>query len=547
VADTSSTPTTSPSGREESVTGPDVGGDARVGAIAPTGPPRRRSTGVGVLLVKIFLLGLLDAIAILAVVRLADDGETILVGIVIAATIGLNWIYLTPRAVPLKYLAPGTAFFLMFLVYPVGYTVFLSTTNYGTGNLVSKEQAVTQILDRASVSTAESRRFDLTVLVGPDEELALFLVDDQGEMFVGTADGLTPVDPEDVTLDGDDVERVGEYQALSLADASQRQQEILDIEVPTETGVIQVATFTTASENVKTLVYDEQRDVMVRTVDGTEFRPVEGRFTSADGEQLTPGWRTFIGTDNYQRIVENDAIRGPFIRTFLWTMVFASLSVVLTLALGLALAMTFDHRDMRARRLYRGLLIIPYALPSFMTALIWAGLLNQEFGVVNKMLGVDINWLNDPTMAKISVLLVNLWLGYPYMMLVSMGALQSIPTDVMEAARVDGARPWQIFRLVRFPLLLITLAPLLISSFAFNFNNFNVIYLLTRGGPPVAGSETPAGHTDILISYTYRLAFEGGRGQDYGFATAISVVIFMIVALISAVSFSRTKAYEDLA
>ena len=93
---------------------------------------------------------------------------------------------------------------------------------------------------------------------------------------------------------------------------------------------------------------------------------------------------------------------------------------------------------------------------------------------------------------------------------------------------------------------MITLSPLLIASFAFNFNNFNVIYLLTRGGPPVVGSETPAGHTDILISYTYRLAFEGGRGQDYRFAAAISVVIFLVVALISAISFKRTKAFEEL-
>ncbi|HSJ91665.1 MAG TPA: maltose ABC transporter permease MalF, partial [Ilumatobacter sp.] len=453
----------------------------------------------------------------------------------------------TPRAVPLKYLAPGTVFFVMFLVYPVGYNVFLSTTNYGTGNILSKEQAVTQVLDRATVSPTEGRRFDLNVLVGPGDELALFLVDPSGAEFLGTNEELVPLEPTDVERDPDgDVVAVGEYRAINLAQASDRQREIVDFEVPTEMGVIKVSTFTSAAEREKTIVYDADADLMVRTVDGKEFAPVDGRFTASDGEQLLPGWRTFVGVDNYQRIVDNEAIRGPFIRTFVWTVAFAFLSVLLTLVLGLAMAMTLEHERLRGRRVYRSLLIIPYAVPSFMSALIWAGLLNQQFGVVNRMLGADINWLNDPTMAKVSVLLVNLWLGYPYMMLVSMGALQTVPRDVMEAAYVDGARPWQAFRLVKFPLLMITLAPLLIASFAFNFNNFNVIYLLTRGGPPVAGSQTPAGHTDILISYTYRLAFEGGRGQDFGFAAAISVVIFIVVALISSISFARTKAFEEL-
>jgi arabinogalactan oligomer/maltooligosaccharide transport system permease protein len=181
-----------------------------------------------------------------------------------------------------------------------------------------------------------------------------------------------------------------------------------------------------------------------------------------------------------------------------------------------------------------------------MTALIWAGLLNAEFGAVNRLLGMDVEWLRDPTLAKASVLLVNTWLGFPYMFLVCTGALQAIPNELREAAYVDGATAWTAFRRVTFPLLLISLAPLLIASFAFNFNNFNVIYLLNRGGPPIIGAQTPAGHTDILISYTYRLAFEGGRGADFGFASAISMLIFVMVAAISAISFRRTRALEDL-
>jgi arabinogalactan oligomer/maltooligosaccharide transport system permease protein len=127
-----------------------------------------------------------------------------------------------------------------------------------------------------------------------------------------------------------------------------------------------------------------------------------------------------------------------------------------------------------------------------------------------------------------------------------MGALQSIPGELYEAARVDGGGAWQVFRKVTLPLLLVAVAPLMIASFAFNFNNFNNIYLLTQGGPAMNDSSV-AGSTDILISYTYKLAIATGKGQDFGLASAVTIVIFLIVATISAVSFSRTKALENLA
>jgi ABC-type sugar transport system permease subunit len=129
---------------------------------------------------------------------------------------------------------------------------------------------------------------------------------------------------------------------------------------------------------------------------------------------------------------------------------------------------------------------------------------------------------------------------------VSLGALQSIPAELVEAARVDGAGAWQVFRKVTFPLLLVAVAPLMIASFAFNFNNFGNVYLLTGGGPTV-GDNTIAGATDILISYTYKIAFAAGLGQDYGLASAISIIIFFIIATISWISFSRTKSLENLA
>ena len=143
------------------------------------------------------------------------------------------------------------------------------------------------------------------------------------------------------------------------------------------------------------------------------------------------------------------------------------------------------------------------------------------------------------------MILVSTWLTVPYFFLVSMGALQAIPKELVEAAKVDGGGPFQIFRKVTLPLLLVATSPLLIASFAFNFNNFNNIYLLTGGGP--ATNDQPiAGATDILISYTYKLAFATGKGNDYALASSIAIVIFFIVATVSGLSFWRTKSLESV-
>jgi arabinogalactan oligomer/maltooligosaccharide transport system permease protein len=179
-----------------------------------------------------------------------------------------------------------------------------------------------------------------------------------------------------------------------------------------------------------------------------------------------------------------------------------------------------------------------------MSILVWAGMFNTEFGAINALLGQQIAWFLDPNFARAAVILVNLWLGFPYFYLVSSGSLQAIPSDYSEAAAIDGASPRQIFWQITLPLLLKILTPLLIASFAFNFNNFNLIYLLTGGGPRAALDGEIAGATDILISYTYQIAF-GSNVQDLGLASAISVVIFLIVAAISLYGVRKSKVLDE--
>ena len=510
--------------------------------------PRSLSFTWGTIL-KLLFLGAINLLAVWSIPSMWSQKWWPGLIAVVLSTALLDWAYLSPRAVPAKYLVPGTIFAVIFAVVPVIYNAYIAFTNFGTGNVLTREQAIDSISGRVS-NVPGATQFDLTVLADDDGlgEFALLLVDETGRQFLGTDDDFFELDPDEITTDADGrVVAVDDFVALTLRQLADRQDELTDLEVEREEGgVIKVVTVTTAAVYEPLFAFDDATGTFTDTETGVVYTAIEGTFTSPDGDTISPGYRAFIGWDNFTRILTSEAIRGPFVRVFIWNYAFAILSVLITFAFGLGLAMALNHPTMRGKRIYRSLLIIPYALPSFMTALIWQGMFNQSFGVINDLLNANIGWLRDPTLAKVSVLIVNLWLGFPYMFLISTGALQAIPAELKEAAKVDGAGAGQIFRRVTFPLLLVTLAPLLIASFAFNFNNFNIIFLLTGGGPPIAGAQTPAGHTDILISYTYRLAFESGSGADFGFAAAIAGLIFIMVATISAISFRRTRVLEEL-
>lgn len=500
------------------------------------------------LLLKLCLLGLVLFNAVVFTSRLAEDRAWLGLTAMWLATLGLLWLYTRRGHIAAKFIVPGTLFLLVFQIYPVAYTAYVAFTNFGTGNVLDKPTAIEQIQSQATRVPPDAIRYDSTAFANPDGEVALLLTDPDGNQLFGTDEELLALDEVgDVQTEGEQVTAVGDYERLNLVEAQDVAGALQALRVPTEDGAIQLQSLTTAARAESTRRYDEERDIVIDTTTGVEYRPVEGNFVSDDGEVLSPGWVAVTGPGNFTRAFTSPLIRGPFLRVFVWNYAFAVGSVFLTFALGLGLALALNEPRLRTRRLYRSLLIIPYALPSFLTALVWTGLLNTDFGAVNELLGLDLPWLTDPWMAKISILLVNLWLGFPYMFLVCTGALQAIPADMLEAASVDGASPWQKFGRITLPNLMITVAPLLIASFAFNFNNFNTVYLVTKGGPPIQGAQTPAGHTDILVSYVYRIAFESGRGADYGFAAAIAVLIFIMVAAISAYSFKYTRTFEEIA
>lgn len=500
---------------------------------------------------KIIFLGALDALGVWAFVDLLTQGNwRLLIPLFIGLFI-LNFALLSKKAYPLRYILPGLFFFGLMVVYPIFYNLTISFTNYGTGHLLSKKQVIEQFRDEYYIPEG-SEEFSYQVFKNSKGDLKILLISkDTGKAYLSKGDRLGLVNLHDPRFSYKDQEivKVDGYQRLNRKQIIQNLSAIQDLAFHSDEGVIKFTSLSKFRVYKPLYHYDEKEEVLTNLKTGKVYQLVQGTFTSSDGERLSPGYRSNIGFSNYIKVFANPLITGPFLRVFSWTFLWAFFSVATTFALGLFLAILLNNPNLKFRYLYRTLLIIPYAIPGFISVLIWRGLMNTDFGVINNLLqtffSLTIPWFQNPIWAKVALVLVNLWLGFPYMMIISLGALQSIPPELYEVARIDGANRWRQFWHITLPLLLISIAPLLIGSFAFNFNNFTVIYLLTEGGPPISGTQTPAGATDILISYTYKLAF-AARGADYGFAAAISVIIFLIIGTISAINFRFTGYLERM-
>jgi arabinogalactan oligomer/maltooligosaccharide transport system permease protein len=502
------------------------------------------------LLVKIALLAIVDAIAVYALFILFLKQDWLIFALVVLGTAAINIIYFSKRMLPAKYLAPGLVFLLIFQIFVIGYTAYISFTNYGTGHNSTKDDAVTSLIQSAQYRVPDSPTYGLTIV----EQLGAYsflVTDPDGDVSVGNSE--SPLsEAADAEMSAGKAVALPGYNSLNFADIIANQDAIaamtVQISDDPNDGALRTPDGSSAYLYLSTLTYDESADTMTNTDTDVVYADTgNGAFTSDDGEELLPGWSVVVGADNYVKAFTDETIRGPLLSVTAWTFAFALLSVATTFILGLFLAIVFNDVRMRGRKFYRVLMILPYAFPGFLGALVWAGMLNKDFGFVNLALlgGAEIPWLTNEWLAKGSILFVNLWLGFPYMFLVCTGALQSIPEELQEAATVDGANPWQVFQRIKFPLLLVSVAPLLIASFAFNFNNFNLIYMLTNGGPRDASASINVGASDILISMVYKVAFVGAN-RDYGLASAFSIIIFLIVAIIAIVSFRQTKALEDL-
>jgi arabinogalactan oligomer/maltooligosaccharide transport system permease protein len=432
----------------------------------------------------------------------------------------------------------------------------MSGFNFKTGNEISKEQAIEQIQIVSLVEDEEGTSFDMSI--GRDskgEYAALLKNQDTSKVFLATTEGVESLEDGAYIENkfGIPVEADG-FAILTKKEISQLGDGIVNLRFPyVEDSFVTPLYDGLAVVLTQELVYSTQADTFTSKSTGTIYADNgNGNFADIQNADnvLFPGWRNMNFPENFTGLIFDSELRDPFIRVLLWTIAFAFLSVLTTFTLGLALAIAMD-KPIRGRRIYRSILILPYAIPGFLSILIWRGMFNKDFGIINRILvdiGVmeaNIGWFDNAWTARLVIIMVNLWLGFPYMYLISSGALQAIPSDLKEAAAIDGASSWQSFRMITLPLLLQILFPLLIASFAFNFNNFNMIYLLTNGGPRDELAGERAGATDILISYAYNTAISNPSDQNFGLASAISLFMFLIVGALSMWSLRRSKALEE--
>jgi arabinogalactan oligomer/maltooligosaccharide transport system permease protein len=450
---------------------------------------------------------------------------------------------------------PGLVFLLVFQVFIFGYTAYIAFTNYGSGHVGTQEQAVDAALIQGERRVEDSPTYPLSVLQRGGE-LGFAIVDEDGDVQVGTE--TQPLETSRAaTIGGNgapsDVPGWTVVSLNQLITDQALQKQVQDLRVPVSDdpndGSIRTRDGSSGAVYKSTLVWDENAQTITDTETGTVYtaNPDTGSFVAADGTALPTGWVVTVGFQNFLTLFTDPALLEPLALVTGWTFAWAILSVAVPFAMGLLLALIYNDERLKGRKVMRTLFILPYAFPAFMTALLFRGMFNPEFGVINDLFfgGAQIDWLGDPWLARGAVLWVNIWLTFPYFFLVCTGALQSIPTDALEAASIDGAGRARVLRAIILPLVLVSTAPLLISSFAFSFNNFTIIFLFNGGRPAIPGAPYSLGYTDILISAIFRISgFSGGK-SDYGLASALSILIFIFIAVISAIAFRQTRKLEE--
>lgn len=269
-------------------------------------------------------------------------------------------------------------------------------------------------------------------------------------------------------------------------------------------------------------------------------------FTSYDSNNIMNfDW---VGLDNFRTVFSNDggAVNGKlFVSVLTWTLVWAFFATFLNYFAGMFLALLINRKTTRGKAFWRAVFSLSIAVPQFVTLLVLRSMLQPE-GIINRLLQdwrlVDsaLPFFTDATWARVTVILVNLWVGIPYTVMQITGILQNIPGELYEAARIDGANWWQIFRNVTLPYMIFVTTPYLITTFTGNVNNFNVIYLLSGGAPTPVGSS--AGKTDLLITWLYKLTVDRG---DYNLGAVIGIFTFIVLSVVALITYRRSGSYRN--
>ena len=494
---------------------------------------------------KWLLVAFID-IALLYVITLMYAQGEILFALVILILGGIGtWVFTSEKAYSFRYVYPSLLGVVLFVVFPLLYTVTIAFTNYSSTNLLTFERVKEIHLSQTYKSGSESYKFSV-LKSGEQIQLALENKEDNSQKYVT---GLFALDENtDLVTANEDIVAAGEKVAMRAVIKLRKNLKNISVVLPDQRQLVMSGLREFSA--MAPLYSERENEELVNNKTGEIISPdfEQGFYVNDTGNILAPGFSVYIGWDNFTKVLTDPAIQGPFLKIFIWTVICAGLTVLFTLIIGLLMACLVQWEPLKESGIYRVFLILPYAVPAFISILVFKGLFNQNFGEINMVLqalfGISPEWFTNEALAKSMILIVNTWLGYPYMMILCMGLLKSIPDDLYEASAIDGANPLHNLRHITLPMIIKPLTPLLIASFAFNFNNFVLISLLTGGGPNMIGVGSNAGATDILVSYTFRIAF-GSYGQDFGLASAIAGLIFLVVGFIAWANLKATSRLQE--
>ncbi|WWM77865.1 ABC transporter permease subunit [Brochothrix thermosphacta DSM 20171 = FSL F6-1036] len=276
-------------------------------------------------------------------------------------------------------------------------------------------------------------------------------------------------------------------------------------------------------------------------------------FTNYDFQHITPfRLLDWVGFKNFLNLFVLASYRATFASVFSWTIIWTLLATTLQIILGIITAVIVNQKFVKGQSLFRILFLLPWAVPAFITIMSFSNMFNDSIGAINAQVIPFLNhlpfvnidavaWKTDPFWTKTAIIMIQGWLGFPYIYVMVTGVLQSIPEEMYEAAKIDGASAFQRFSNITLPMILFATAPVLITQYTFNFNNFSIIYLFNEGGPGSVGSG--AGSTDILISWIYKLTT--GTAPQYSVAAAVTLLISIIVISVSLIAFKKTNAFNN--
>ncbi|GAA5174425.1 maltose ABC transporter permease MalF [Niveibacterium umoris] len=489
-------------------------------------------------------LGLVSVLlGLLVTLRLYATGQLLFALIALAVVAAGVFVYAHAKATAWRFLFPGLLGATLFVVLPIAYTISLSTSNYASQNLLTFGRATEFLLTQRYLPEG-AQRYEFALLPDGKKHRAR-LESETGEVFLSEPFTLghstapvcvRPVPQADTTGAADTATLVREVAALKT----------LTLQLPNG-SVAQMSGLRS---------FDESRLLYRRNPDGSLTNQQDqsrlhanrqtGYYETDTGERVAPGFAVWVGAAQYLRLLTDAGLSEPFLKVFAWTFAYSLLTVGISFAIGLLLASLLSWQELAFRDTYKLLYYLPNAVPGLIATLIVRMMFFTNTGEVNAVLdtvfGIRPEWYATPALARTMVLIVSIWLCFPYMMMVCLGLIRAIPQDLYEASALAGAGPIANLRYITLPLIARPALPLLIASFAFTFNNAGLILYLTDGGPSYLDTREPIGTTDLLSSAAYRIAFTGG--SNFGLAAAISVLLFAIVAVLAFASLRLSKSGE---